>query len=357
MRKKYGYYVSKIDTKIDTMPKFEYPKLPLYHVYISQEFGDLRDYLQDISFVRIKDIMDEDVDFCYGIDRGCDIMPKLGFVTNDKNNLCGLEPITTYEYNDKTWYFVSMENALSLRTWKDITLLIQGTDTDTTWITACIMFLYGPIYISTWRLYNFEEVKNKVEKEGLHNDQNIYYQVYTTCKGLDNINTERVIKVRSDECYADFSIFLDTMEKNKDKIVTNNIFIRRKNAFAFHCSDHIIGGLTQNIKGMFERARDMIHGGLSYEIPFDKYIWVPEQVLTVGYLSGMYPIKSLTMDRCPYLMKDHFVSVGVETFRNFQIMYTKYKWRFTPEKVRVSKINWYYHKAILIDLDSYDRIF
>ena len=73
-----------------------------------------------------------------------------------------------------------------------------------------------------------------------HNTQNIYYQCFSVVNGLAYCNSEYVIKLRSDEVYSGLDNLIATLPK--DKVSTNNIFVRDVSYKSFHLSDHIIVG-------------------------------------------------------------------------------------------------------------------
>lgn len=73
-----------------------------------------------------------------------------------------------------------------------------------------------------------------------HNAQNIYYQCFSVVNGLEQCNSDNVIKLRSDEVYSNLDNLIETLPT--DKLSTNNIFVRDVSYKPFHLSDHMIVG-------------------------------------------------------------------------------------------------------------------
>jgi len=100
---------------------------------------------------------------------------------------------------------------------------------------------------------NFTLIENKFHicfKE--YNNQNIYYQTYTTLKGLEKVNTKYVIKLRTDQWFGNLSPFFNEVINNPDKYNCVNLHFRPDYLYKFHPSDKVIGGLTKNILDTFK---------------------------------------------------------------------------------------------------------
>jgi hypothetical protein len=84
-----------------------------------------------------------------------------------------------------------------------------------------------------------------------YNNQNLYYQTYTTLKGLEKVNTEFVIKLRTDQWFGNLIPFFEAVISNPEKYNCVNLHFRPDKLYKFHPSDKIIGGLTKNILDTF----------------------------------------------------------------------------------------------------------
>ena len=125
----------------------------------------------------------------------------------------------------------------------------------------------GNVIISTWDHYdtkpskrmlrrlNVEYTEDDVTKyENLYNDAHIAYQTVSSLNGVSLSKTKYTIKVRCDEYYTDISKFIDVMKSSPDSLTTSNFLFVADKWQQLHPSDHVMGGLTENIKGMFEET-------------------------------------------------------------------------------------------------------
>ena len=90
--------------------------------------------------------------------------------------------------------------------------------------------------------------------DGYYNNSNICYQVASSLNGLKKVNTKYAIKIRCDEYYTNLSGFIDLMKSSPEKLTTSNFLFNPDSIEQFHPSDHIAGGYTENILGMYEKA-------------------------------------------------------------------------------------------------------
>lgn len=86
------------------------------------------------------------------------------------------------------------------------------------------------------------------------NGQNMYYQVYNTMKGLELVETEYVIKLRTDQWFGNLEPFFQAVIAEPDKYTCANLHFRPDKLFKYHPSDKLIGGQTDIIKKTFEIA-------------------------------------------------------------------------------------------------------
>lgn len=128
------------------------------------------------------------------------------------------------------------------------------------------------IIISHWDTDNLELLKyleeynipskiitNKFHKNlNVFNGQNVYYQVYTTLKGMEEVNTEYVLKLRTDQWFGNLEPFFDAVIKNEDKYVCSNLHFRPDSLIKYHPSDKLIGGKTNLLLETFKIALNRI---------------------------------------------------------------------------------------------------
>jgi hypothetical protein len=255
---------------------------------------------------------------------------KIVFTNGTGDNL-NLE--TYYKSVDYTNFCVYTRKDLK----EQITFVIQGRILDAELFQKNLLNLcrYGHIVVSLTK----ESVETFVKQNKIINDQNVYLQVQSTLDGLKKCTSNYSIKVRADEYYLNWDDFISKMVENPDKIITNNVFFRKVERYPFHISDHIIGGLTENMVDMFRNTKRALE---TKRIPPHVSRCIPEQWLTVGFLLSKYTEEQLRLIKGPAQIREtmiaHFHFVRVETFEDFVISYTKQE-RSRPVRKRVNGIN------------------
>ena len=102
---------------------------------------------------------------------------------------------------------------------------------------------------------SIELITDDINKyDGYYNNSNICYQVASSLNGLKKVNTRYAIKMRCDEYYTDLSEFIELMKSSPEKLTTSNFLFNPDSIEQFHPSDHVAGGYTKNILGMYETA-------------------------------------------------------------------------------------------------------
>lgn len=149
---------------------------------------------------------------------------------------------------------------------------------------------FGRVIVSTWDSHGIKPSKKFLAKHNItlieanpddykhmYNSYNINYQVASTLNGLKKVTTKYAIKLRSDEYYSDLSKFIKKIKDNPEKIVANNVFFREDSYEAFHPSDHVIGGTTENMLGMFNYAFVMCQREFGKAVLTSDYFNIPRQ--------------------------------------------------------------------------------
>lgn len=140
------------------------------------------------------------------------------------------------------------------------------------------------IVVSCWDddiAYDFPKdwhiVKNKkpVERIGFGNFD---LQLVSTINGLNEINSDYVIKMRCDEYWSNIHEITKLIEEDTEKVICGSLFFRPVGMHPFHISDHILAGKLENIKLMFESAHtNLINNFWNFPIPECQlgmaYIW------------------------------------------------------------------------------------
>lgn len=109
-------------------------------------------------------------------------------------------------------------------------------------------------YINEYKL-PVNIVTNKMHIDyNIFNGQNVYYQVYNTLYGLNEVKTEYVIKLRTDQWFGNLEPFFEAVKSQPYKYTCSNLHFRPDKLFKYHPSDKVIGGKTDIIKNTFEIA-------------------------------------------------------------------------------------------------------
>jgi len=98
-------------------------------------------------------------------------------------------------------------------------------------------------------------VTNKSHKAyNAYNNQNVYYQVYTTLSGLEKVTTPYVLKLRTDQWYGNLEPFFNAVRQEPNKFICTNLHFRPDHICKYHPSDKLIGSNTQDLLKTFQIA-------------------------------------------------------------------------------------------------------
>lgn len=143
----------------------------------------------------------------------------------------------------------------------------------------------------------------------------IFYQLVSTVNGLKHVDTEYVIKIRGDEFVSHLEYILECMEKEPDRIHTSPVFFKKWNRCSYHISDHLVAGRTENIRKMFEGAKEDYDMNL-----FDKVTFIPEQVITLAYLKRKEQVFDFGNVDGPELMRKNFRILDLERMIPYKVV-------------------------------------
>jgi hypothetical protein len=119
------------------------------------------------------------------------------------------------------------------------------------------------------------------------NGQNIYYQVYTTLKGLEQVRTEYVVKLRTDQWFGNLEPFFKAIKNNPDKYVCSNLHFRPDKLTKYHPSDKLVGGksdiLLETFKIAMYRVKNNVQALLS-----GAYMYSDDRSVCPDYLIKKY---------------------------------------------------------------------
>lgn len=149
-----------------------------------------------------------------------------------------------------------------------LTILIQGPLRNNLYKEYLEQYKkYGEIILVVYKNDNTEDIEKlypwtniiKIEYPDLSNCfnfNNTFLQTNGILEGLKHVNTEYVIRVRSDESYPNMDKFIDNIKKYSEKIHVCNLYSLKDNEWKFHLGNHIFASKTKIMKKAFLWAYD-----------------------------------------------------------------------------------------------------
>jgi hypothetical protein len=186
--------------------------------------------------------------------------------------------------------------------------------------------------------YTSECMPNIQRIIGASKESTFYFALKSMFNGLRNINTDFVIKTRSDESYKNLKPFLEEFEKNENKIVCGNIFVR--NEIPFHFGDHIFICKTSDLFGAVKHLLDMYDGIEPIQNYSKQEEGIPaERILCTAILNQKNVNFNLKSDR--EIFKDNISIIDINRTEEFiakwQHTNTTYNENFiNPYRIRVN---------------------
>jgi hypothetical protein len=233
---------------------------------------------------------------------------------------------------------------------ENVTILIQGKIEQESFDHYTLKYRNCPVIISSWAdckidfsnlPKNFKVILAPLPSES--GDQNINYQLVSTLNGLDNVKTKYVIKMRGDEYWSYPENIYQSIINDPNKIHCSSVFFRAWQYCEYHMSDHIIAGITENLKLLFEKSKyNWDNGRLNVskwkvDGQFKGYIHThaPEERLTKSYLEAKEPDRFEKEDG-RVLMKEHFSILDIQVLKPYKVKANLFKIEFRdnfiPEK-------------------------
>jgi hypothetical protein len=188
-------------------------------IFVNKSFLNLTRYIGAVPNVTLHPYFNPSIqyDYIFGMEdtMACSLLPKNGFVVKGNQlsfNISNYKIEHRWRYDNETYFFFRKID--SKQKYQDVTFIVQGLSCETTIDSICILFLYANIVISTWEYYDFPSIEQIVQTHNYFNNQNVYYQIYTTLNGLYKVPTKYSIKIRADEILTSYDDFIKNMFKN-----------------------------------------------------------------------------------------------------------------------------------------------
>ena len=233
---------------------------------------------------------------------------------------------------------------------ENCTIIIQGKIEQDSYDFYTSKYHNCPVIISTWTdckidfselPKNFKLLISPLPTES--GDQNINYQLVSTINALDLVKTKYVIKMRGDEYWSYPENIYESIKLEPSKIYCSSVFFRAWQYCEYHMSDHIIAGMTENLKLLFHKTKNNWDIGRlnvsKWKVDgiFKRYIHThaPEERLTKSYLEAKEPDR-FDVEDGRILMKEYFNILDIQLLKPYKIKANLFKVEFRdnfiPEK-------------------------
>lgn len=229
----------------------------------------------------------------------------------------------------------------------DLTLVIQGRLTQESYDFYTDTYPNVKKIFSTWSdnkislsaESNQEIIRNDIPKIGFKR-QNLNLQVFSTMMGMRQVQTKYAIKLRGDEKYSNLLDVLPAIESCEEKIYTVPVFFRKWNNHPFHMSDHLMAGLTCNLRLMFEESWDTIRHPEILKRHF-RFRNSAETIIGKSYLDAKTGADLSPNDESKVIFKKHFAVIPMELLSPYKVsFFRKSTNHFNPRKWNsISNIN------------------
>lgn len=153
------------------------------------------------------------------------------------------------------------------------------------------------------------------------NSGKVFYQAWSSYQGLQYVDTEFVIRSRSDEGWANIGPFIDTMRKNPDRFTSCNIYFKGTPE-PLHPSDHLYGGKTEYFKKGLKHFLEgyapigYAHGHI-FNMDWLGAFAIGETPIFLSFLYGLGIIESITPDNTNQITFDNTALVNIDEMKPY----------------------------------------
>lgn len=199
-------------------------------------------------------------------------------------------------------------------------------------------------------------VTNKFHTEyNVYHNQNVYYQVYTSVKGMEQVTTPFVMKLRTDQWFGNLVPMFEAVRTYQNKYVCANLHFRPDALVKYHASDKLIGGNTNDMLETFKIADHRIrHNAVAlmagaYMFTDDRSVVSEERMLQdLAIYSYNNPNRSLvtTYPRKPLLgtiqtFQSQYIGVAPEIVISTSYLFAKKIYPSPEDSVSIVKNNFH----------------
>lgn len=187
---------------------------------------------------------------------------------------------------------------------KDTTLIIHGPLKEDTYKFYCTFYPEIPKIFSTWEGFKRDN-DWKFSTANMHSAQDILIEsrvpnrlgcwerkmeldVVSALVGICRAKTNLLIKLRGDEWYSKLNTVVEAVERDGgEKLFMAPIFLKKWSPWPFKMSDHLLAGLTDNIRLMYETCLSNIVVGS--ELYSNCWPLPSQSILAKGYVEKKRP--------------------------------------------------------------------
>jgi len=149
----------------------------------------------------------------------------------------------------------------------DLSILIQGPLNEISLSNLGYYRTLGTVVISCWDSDDLSLLlpyaqdrairvtKNPLPTHKVYHQPTFDFQVHSVMHGMDAVDTEYVIRTRSDERWGNLQPLIKKYERRESDVVCGNIFFKRWDDLHFHPGDHLFIGKTNLLRAAYKRLR------------------------------------------------------------------------------------------------------
>jgi len=214
----------------------------------------------------------------------------------------------------------------------DFTSVIQGPLNEISLNNLENYLKFGKVIISHWASDSFELVREfdnviyvsqtfpgKNIPDGCDPASTFYWAVRSTHLGIIMVDSEYVIKTRSDEFFSDLNPLIEQVLENDEKLVCGNIFYRKHQDIPCHIGDHLFAAKTSTLKSAYQDLIKEYHSGevsLAYR---QQRGWSAEQIVAAAFLRqkevNLAPRRPVDIE----IVKEHFDVIDVNLLGDYKV--------------------------------------
>ena len=121
---------------------------------------------------------------------------------------------------------------------------------------------------------------------GCEKNSTFYWAISSQYHGYELVDTEHVLKIRTDECFTNLQPMIDKHKENPEKFLFGNIFAKTFSFKPYHIGDHVFIAETKHLLGGCKLLLDMYNGVTELEGWAKQGEMVAEQILAFSYVES-----------------------------------------------------------------------